>query len=218
MLFQYPEQAHFGRVVAKTKIYENAKVTPAIKKKFVEQLGKITWQYKLSPETTNLAGKEAAPEIQVFSITQKTEKLDEKLLRCIDAAVNFPTLFELNYQDQLQTRAAYKRPSDADTSKWVVGDYFESEWQPREIERTQLPLSLDLGKLYEQMLRRLMPLPAKEGESLKAHAERLATIRSKQRECEKLEARVNREKQFNRKVELNAELRTIKNALESLIG
>jgi hypothetical protein len=48
-----------------------------------------------------------------------------------------------------------------------------------------------------------MPLPARNGESLKAHAERLATIRSKERECDKLEARLNREIQFNRKVELN---------------
>ena len=53
---------------------------------------------------------------------------------------------------------------------------------------------------------------------LKTHSERLATIRSKERECDKLEARVSREKQFNRKVELNAELRTIKNELERLTG
>ena len=218
MLFQYPQKAYFGRVVAKTKIYENAKVTAALKKKFVEQIEKLTWQYKLSPETTNLAGKETAPEIQVFSIAQKTDELDEKLLRCIDAAINFPTLFELSYQDQLRTRAAYKRPSDADSSKWVVGEYFGKGWQSADAERTQLPVALNLPRLYEQLLRRLMPLPARNGESLKAHADRLATIRSKQREADKLEARVNREKQFNRKVELNAELRTIKNELESLIG
>lgn len=218
MLFRYPQKAYFGGLVAKTKVYENAKVTAALKKKFVDQIEKITWKYKLAPETTNLAGKEAAPEIQVFSITQKTNELDEKLLRCIDAAINFPTFFELSYQDQLRTKAAYKRPSDADTSKWVVGDYFESEWQPPDSDRTPLPVSLDLGKLYEQMLRRLMPFPARDGESLKAHAERLSEARSKENQCRKLEARLEREKQFNRKVELNSELRAINNELEALIG
>ncbi len=216
MLFQYPKQAHFGRVVAKSKIYENAKVPPALKKKFVEQLGKITWQYKLSPETTNLAGKEAAPEIQVFSITQKTEELDEKLLRCIDAAINFPTLFELNYRDQLQTRAAYKRPSDVDSSKWVVGDYFESEWKPLDTERTPLPVSLDLSKLYEQLLRGLIPLPAREGESMKAHADRHAAIIAARRKANRIEKRMHTEKQLNRKVEWNAQLRTINETIAQL--
>ena len=41
---------------------------------------------------------------------------------------------------------------------------------------------------------------------------------SKERECEKIEASLEREKQFNRKVELNAEIRTIKNEIESLTG
>ncbi len=216
MLFQYPKQAHFGRVVAKSKIYENAKVPPALKKKFVEQLGKITWQYKLSPETTNLAGKEAAPEIQVFSITQKTEKLDEKLLRCIDSAINFPTLFELNYRDQLQTRAAYKRPSDADSSKWVVGDYFESDWQTPDTERTPLPVSLDLSKLYEQLLRGLIPLPAREGESLDAHAQRHSAIQAASRKAKQIAKKMNAEKQFNRKVHWNSQLRKINETIQQL--
>ena len=54
--------------------------------------------------------------------------------------------------------AAYKRPSEADSAKWVVGDYFATDWQPADSERSPLPVSLDLAGLYEQLLRRLMPL------------------------------------------------------------
>ena len=217
-MFAYPKQSAFGKVLPKSKIYQHARVTRRVQQCFVDQVSRIVWQHKLSPETTNLPARAGVPEIQVFTLALKTETLDEDVLRCIDKAISFPILYEVTFENRIKEMAAYKRPSEADSAKWVVGDYFATEWQPADSERSPLPVSLDLARLYEQLLRQLMPLAARNGESLKAHAERLAMIRSKEREMDKLEARVNREKQFNRKVELNAELRTIKNELESLIG
>ncbi len=122
------------------------------------------------------------------------------------------------FEERIKETATYKRPSDVDSSKWVVGDYFETDWQVANSKREPLPVSLDLGGLYEQLLRRLMPIPARNGESLKDHADRLGIVRSKENEYHKLEARMSKEKQFNRKVDLNSELHTIKNELESLMG
>lgn len=217
-MIQYPKQTAFGKVLPKSKIYQHARVTRRVQQCFVDQVSRIVWQYKLSPETTNLPARAGVPEIQVFTVALKAEELDENVLRCIDKAISFPILYEVTFEDRIKEVAAYKRPSDADPAKWVVGDYFGTDWHPADSDRAPLPVSLDLAGLYEQLLRRLMPLPARNSESLKGHAERLATIRSKEHELDKLEARLNREKQFNRKVELNAELRTIKSELESLMG
>ena len=217
-MFAYPKQAAFGKVLPKSKIYQHARPTRRVQQLFVDQISRIVWQYKLSPETINLPSRPGVPEIHIFTIELKADELDEAVLRCIDKAISFPIFYELMFETRVKEIAAYKRPSDADSSRWVVGDYFESEWQPADSERVPLPISLDLAKLYDQLLRRLMPFPAREGESLKAHAERLAVARSKEQQCRKLGARLEREKQFNRKVELNAELRTIKNELEALIG
>ncbi|MFM2033259.1 MAG: hypothetical protein RLZZ297_2024, partial [Chloroflexota bacterium] len=54
MLFQYPDAARFGRTVPKTKIYEHAQPSTALKNAFVRQVDSITWQAKLAPETVNL--------------------------------------------------------------------------------------------------------------------------------------------------------------------
>lgn len=217
-MFAYPKQAAFGRVLPKSKIYQHARPTRRIQQTFVDQVSRIVWQYKLSPETVNVPSRPGVPEIHIFRIELKVAELDEAVPRCIDKAISFPIFYELLFADRLKEMAAYKRPSDADSSKWVVGDYFETEWQSADTERAPLPVSLDLAGLYGQMLRRLMPFPARNGESLKSHTDRLNAIRSKEDQCRKLEARLEREKQFNRKVELNAELRTIKNDIESLIG
>lgn len=75
---------------------------------------------------------------------------------------------------------------------------------------------LDLEALYERLLAPLMPFTARTGEGLQASVERMEQILSKRREIEKCEARLRKEKQFNRKVEINTELRNLRQELENL--
>ena len=215
-MFLYPEQASFGRVVPKSKIYEHGRASTALKKVFVDQVAKIVWKYKLSTDTINLPSRPAAPEIQVFEVVQKVETLKEDVLRCIDAAISFPIFFELLYEDRVQGKVAYKRPSEADSKKWVVDIYFETQWHAADVERSSLPVALDLESLYDQMLRKQILLPARRGESVRDQVSRCSEIRLKQREADKLQTRMNREKQYNRKVEINGQLRELNNSIKAL--
>jgi hypothetical protein len=156
------------------------------------------------------------PEIQVFTIALKTQELSEDVLRCIDQAIPLPIFYQLTFANRIKIKAAYKRPSDADAGKWVTESYFETDWLPSESSRAELPVVLDLAGLYEHLLRPLMPLPPRADESLKTQVERLGLLRTKQNEYRKLETRLNNEKQFNRKVELNTQLRNLKKQLETL--
>ena len=215
-LFDYPISAVFGRIVPKSKIYEHVHPGKALKELFVGQVDQIVWKYKLAPETVNLRQTPFVPEIEIFTIILKHGELKHDVLRCIDQAIAFPLLFELLYGDKCRVIAAYKRPSEADAAKWVVSDYFESGWLPVETPRSPLPVVLNLEALYEQLLAPLMPYPARQGERLQQRVERMSMIRVKQREVEQCEARLRKEKQFNRKVEINAELRILKQEIATL--
>lgn len=215
-LFAYPRQAAFNRVLPKSKIYEHGKPSRAVRDGFVAQINQIVWQYKLAPETINLPSRPGVPEIEIFSLELKTADVSEDVLRCIDKAIPLPIFYNLSFEGRIKTVAAYKRPSDADSSRWVVDAYFAGPWLPADDERSALPVALDMAGLYEQMLRRLMPTPARSGETLKNHVERLSQLQSKQNEYTKLEARLLKEKQFNRKVEINTQLRTLKTDIETL--
>ena len=219
-LFYYPKQAEFGRVLPKNKIYEHSGANTRLKDLFVEQVEQIVWRYKLAPETINLAAKPGVPEIQIFAIQLKTSELHRDVLRCIDGAVQFPIVFELTQGQGAEARtqvvAAYKRPSEADSANWVCSDYFESGWMPATSERAPLPLALDLGGLYGQMLQRLVPIAARAHESLPDLIARTEAVQSKSREVAKTEARLAKEKQFNRRVEINSTLRQLKAELEQL--
>ena len=215
-LIAYPKQAAFGRVLPKNKIYEHSGANTRLQRLFVEQVEQIVWQYKLAPETINLPVRPGVPEIQIFSIQLKSTELHEDVLRCIDGAVQF----ELNQGqgDQAKTRvvAAYKRPSDADASRWVLSSYYATDWMPATIARIAMPLVLDMGYLYAALLQNLLPLPARPQESLLEWVARVELVATKRREVEKTQARLAKEKQFNRKIEINTALRQLKTELQEL--
>lgn len=215
-LIQYPAKAAFGRTLPKNKIYEHSKANTRLKDLFVKEVDQIVWQYKLAPETINLAARPGVPEIQVFGIQLKTPELNRDVLRAIDGAVQFPILFELGFEGRTQVIACHKRPSEADSSRWVRSDYFETGWLPAGGERNAMPLALDLASLYEQLLHRLIPLPVRPQEPMAALVERFEQVRARQREVTSTAARLAKEKQFNRKVEINSALRKLKTELEQL--
>jgi len=238
ILYDWPRAAAFGRVIPKNKIYEHAGANTALKDLFIRDVEQIIWAYKLAPETVNLAATERVTEVQVLRITARTKDLDPRILRAIDKAIPFPLIFEIVHDGRIKLAAAYKRPSEADATHWVVGEHFESEWLPEDTPRTPLPVALDMGVLYEQLLAPLVAgqtsrLLATAGVSsgavepltesamavptpLEARLQKAEAIRKQLREIEQITARLSREKQFNKRVAINAELRAAKKELERL--
>lgn len=241
-LYDWPRASAFGRVIPKNKIYEHAGANTALKDLFVREVDQIVWSHKLAPETINLPATKSVAEIQVFRITQREKALSTEVLRAIDRAIPFPLLFELVHSGRVKLAAAYKRPSEADSTKWVLGDYFESEWLPEGGQRSALPVALTMGALYEHLLSplieaqtaRLVPgattgfaeaaqssfvaAPDMQPTSLEARIALAEAIKAKTREVERIKVRLGRERQFNKRVGINAELRTAREELKMLTG
>ncbi len=217
-MFAYPRKAEFNRVVPKTKIFAHARPSRRVKELYAAQVDQIIWKYKLAPETLNLPAKDGITEIQVFEIKLRMESLEESVLTSIDKAIPFPLLFHLVREQAtlIQFVAAYKRPSDADTSRWVTEAMFHTDWQPSGMARPPLPVCLDLAALYALLVRQHLPISPRSGESLGGQALRFLAIQTKEKQCRQLERRLDQENQFNRKVELNAQVRTLRRELDTL--
>jgi hypothetical protein len=215
-LFAWPAQAAVNQIIAKNKIYLHAKPSAAVRALFVSQVESITWAYKLAPETINLPSSPDFPEFEVFEVALKLPELNPAVLRCIDKTIPHPILFVLKHAGRSQPIAAYKRPSAAAGLQWVVGDYHATSWNADSDARGGLPIALNLLGLYEQLLRQHLALPARLGESLPDQLERLSRVMAKETSARKLEVQLAQEVQFNRKVEINAQLRTIRHELAQL--
>ncbi len=214
--FEYPKAASFGKVLPKTKIYNQARVGANLKQLFVDQVDQIVWQFKLAPETINIEPTKSISEIQIFRIKLRGVELNEDVLRVIDRAVAFPIIFELTQAGKRKAIASYKRPSEVDRTKWVVSEYFGTEWEVDGGPRQPLPTALNLGVLYDKLLSTLIPTKYGTEAPIVKRVERLEAIRTKQREAERIKARIVREKQFNKRVAINAELREVVKELRHL--
>ena len=219
MLFDYPTKARFGRKIPKSKLYENASVNTKLKDKFINQIDKIIWQYKLAPNTLNLDATDKVPEIQIFNIFLKTKEVDQALLEVIDKAINYPIIFQIHKGNKVKIKAAYKRPSESANNRWVIESYFESEWLDKDTTKQPMPQALDLGKLYEQILKSLMPVEVASSKTTQTLDEQVGIINqinSLQKELDKLNSKYKKEKQRNRQFEINKQIKLKQKELNHL--
>jgi len=219
VLFDYPTKARFGRKIPKSKLYENASANTKLKDKFVNQIEKIVWQYKLAPNTLNLDATNKVPEIQVFDIFLKTKEVDQALLEVIDKAIPLPIIFQIHKGNKVKIKAAYKRPSESANNKWVIESYFESEWLDKDVVKQPMPQALDLGKLYEQLLKSLMPVEVTSSKTTQTLDEQVGIINqinSLQKELDKLNSKYKKEKQRNRQFEINKQIKLKQKELNHL--
>ena len=219
MLFDYPVQARFGRKIPKSKLYENSSVNTRLKDKFVSQIKKIVWQYKLAPNTLNLDATDKVPEIQIFDLFIKTKEVDQVLLEAIDKAIPLPIIFQIHTDKQIKVKAAYKRPSASANNRWVIESYFESQWLDKDITKQPMPQALDLGRLYEQLLKALMPVEvveSKTSQTIDQQVAKIKQIETLKKELDKLKSKYRKEKQRNRQFEINREIKLKQKELDGL--
>jgi len=208
LLYRWPPAAKFGRAVPKTKFYEHATLAASVKDKFVSDVRRVTWAYKLAESTINLPGSAEVPEIQVFEIESKADDVSEGVLAAIDKAVRMPIIFEISRRDggddAIRMVAAHKQLG---TGAPRMGPYFSTQWQPASSERAALPTSIDLLSLYTALLEPLTPVASRPGENVSDVVGRLTVVRALEREVAALERKLRNEPQLNRKVQLRRTLR-----------
>jgi len=215
-LIKFPKKAFYGRVIPKNKIYEKASPSGRVKQLFVEQVERIRWSYKLSPATINLPSSIDVDEIQVFTLDLRDERVNHDILRTIDKAIPSSVIFILNYNGKLRYVASYKRTSEADKSKRVISGYFETEWINQDAEQSEMPMALNMDALYRALIKVIMPVSPRAQENMTALIERMDRLRLCRREASRLKSRINKEKQFNRRVELNRRLKEISAEIQGL--
>ena len=211
-----PKNTEFNRRIPKQKFYENLTISPALKRIFVEQIRVIWWRNKIAPATTNLAAGEMVTEIEVFEVCLSAPQLDEAVLRQIDKEIPYHILFLLEYEGKYQAWTAYKEAAGSGTSAFKVGSYYHTDW----IEEAALSLKLDglnIDQVYENFVRQIAgDALSGVGETLKESVERDERKQELQKQIAALEKKIHREKQFNRQVEMNGQLKMLKRKLEEM--
>ena len=211
-----PKSTEFNKRIPKQKFYENMDISPALKKVFVEQVKIIYWKNKIAASTTNLAAGVNVTELEVFEIRLNSQVLDDGLLRQIDREIPYHILFLLEYQGKYQAWIGYKEAAVSGNKAFKVNGYYHTDW----LDEEELPLKLEglnVDKVYENFVRQIAgdKLQAENAEeSLKDSVARDEQRQALQKQIDTLKAKIRKEKQLNKQMQMNAELKELKKELE----
>lgn len=213
-----PKTTEFNRRIPKQKFYENLSVTLELKRIFIDQIKTIYWRNKIAPATMNLAAGETVTEIEVFEVRLSAPQLDVSVLKQIDKEIPYHILFLLEYEGKYQAWTAYKEAAASGSSAFKVGTYYHTDW----LTEQELPLKVDglnIDTVYENFVRQIAgdALRSESPETLKESVERDARRQEMQKQIAALQAKVRKEKQLNKQVQLNAELKRVKRELEGVL-
>lgn len=214
-----PATTAFNKRIPKQKFYDNLSVTPQLKRVFTEQISAIYWRNKIATSTLNVGAGERVTELEVFEIRLTKPMLDTRVLQLIDKEIPYHILFLLEHDGRYQAWIGYKEPSLAKQGGFKVNTYYNTDWM--EPDKLFLRLEgLTLDAIYDGFVRQIAGVRLASqnvaATNLKDAVERDTQRQLLLKQISTLEKRVNNEKQFNRRVELNAELKKLKNDLSEL--
>lgn len=145
-------------------------------------------------------------------------KRELSLLRQIDREIPYHILFLLEYQGKYQAWIGYKEAAASGNKAFKVNGYYHTEWFAEE----ELPLKLEglsVDAVYENFVRQIAGDKLKigtSGESLKESVTRDKQRAQLQKQIDTLKAKIRKEKQLNKQMQMNNEIKKFKKELEAL--
>lgn len=198
-----PRSTEVNRRVPKEKLYANATLTPRLRDLIKEQIEAVHWRNKLADSTAGVSAGETVCELQVFEVELRQRGLDKRVLSAIAKAIPYKILFILTFGNAAQA--------------WIEasGVFYSSEWMP--LDELKLCFDgLNLDAVYEDLARQIAGgRLGKDGDIAEA-VDRDRQRQKLERKIAALEKKILRERQFNRQVELNGELKRLRVELEEL--
>ena len=203
-----PKEAFVNKFIAKTKFYERTTLSSKLQKEFIDKIQKITWKYKLAESTIGIAKTDTVTEIQIFEIELKDQVIPKNVLKVIDKSIPYQILYRFVYMDNV----AYGITLKENTS---VENYYFSDWN----ENVSFDFTgIDLEKVYQKLVKAFIQGEAQNKNSFDEIIVADNQIKTLEKEIAVLESKISKEKQFNRKVEINKILHKKKALLKEIKG
>lgn len=232
-----PNACLLDKPVFKKMFLDHIELDLTDKKALSEDVERIRWQYALKPETINIApfqdDEREYLEIAILTVELSKPERVKRIANFMHKAIPYPLIVIFGHGGKVTVSVAEKRINQADKSKLVVADRWLTEWiDPASPTKAQagffeavklqkLP-STNFYALYEAFQAQVVGLNAAARTGVfdalpvgLAHkqANILREIEALEREIAEFRTALKREKQMSRKIALNSEIRSRKDAI-----
>lgn len=197
-----PKTCEVNRFVAKKKFYEHTNMSETVKNSFINDIEKITWNYKLATDTLNLSKTDNVIEIEIFTINLSNKTIPNSVLKVINKSIPYKILFNL-ICDNDYCYALIENDTIYNTN-WNEEIDFQFN-------------GLNLENVWNNIIKQVIK-ETDNNSSIDVILDNKNKIDELKNKINKLKIQADREKQFNRQIELDHEIKKIKKELEELIN
>lgn len=232
-----PQVCYLGKPVFKKLFQENGQLDITDKKALKDDVDKIRWLYTLKPSTINIEAYQDKEreflEVAVLQVELSSTARTKRIASFIHKSIPYPLLLIFTHKDQMTLSVAEKRINQADKSKWLVEEVWLTDWislsEPTKAQSEFMAacavknLSFtNFYAFYEDIKSRVIALNAgaHKGsfelgtkERTQTRLQDLKQIDDLERKTAELKAALKKESQFNRKLELNVEIKNHQQAI-----
>ena len=205
-MIQLPASTYLHKRFPKDAFYKNLTLSPTVKAHFVSDIDSIYIEYGLSKDNLNLSKDSNIEVIYIMQLTLKKQDYDPKILEAIARQNPNRLVFLLTYEDQAQL-ALYEKKLYF--GAWTTASALRLEAQGQSLQEiwddfvAQIALGEEATSPQEDL-------------SIEERLQRQDKIKALEKQITSLEKKVRNEKQLNKQVQMNAELKALKKELEVL--
>lgn len=212
-MFDLPASTIVDKTIPKNTFDEYA--SSKQKRLFTNVVAKIKWANKLSQQTINLHGNEIK-EIQIFEIELKERSNISELILLMNRVIPYPILFEIKHEDFLMYSIAQKHSHPTNENQAVVDWSFTTEWKTQKESSFVLQLANNLDFVFSEICFQISGKQSFKDRDVLKLIELEQKMKQLNFSIDKLAASIKTCKQFNRKVELNRQLRILRTEKKDL--
>ena len=228
-----PDSCFIGSTIYKNLFYKNANLSTSDKSLFTDTINKVVWLYCLKPETINIpAYKDEVrdyPEIEVIEVLLHKDYKLNRIAEIIMRTIPYPMLLIFKLEDKIQFYVAHQRTNQSDSSKNTIEEFIATDWLKSD---NALFAKLDIKHmrfinfytLYSDVvdaisINKLSAIMPKDNNITGSEARELsAKIEEIEQQINSLRSKLKKETQFNRRMELNIEIKRLKQNKNKLLG
>ena len=189
-----PESTEVRQFISKAAIYRKFELNNSQQASFDEDIKKITIVNEISSQTVKLSGNDEN-SFFVLEVQLKQKNYDKKNIERLSKLIDQNILLVLTYEDEARL-AVFKTI------------LHETEWKTLEnINLTLTGLSFDA--LWENVIRTVGGIETHEETTLEEQITSSIEKAKMQKQIDSLKKKMNNEKQFNRQIEIKAEIKKI---------
>lgn len=202
-MYGLPNTTEVRKQLPKKAIYAKFDLKPSQRESFDADIARIDIVAVVSTSTVPAlnAGTEVK-EFYLLAVQMKHKEYDTKNIALLTKLIPQRMVFALQFEEQTQFAIYHTK-------------LIPSAWQPT--EDAVLPLSgLNLDTVWENIVTHIGEIEITEGNTL-AEQIKVEDVRTKLKaQIASLTQKLNKEKQFNRQMEINAEIKSLKKQLSNL--